>query len=163
MPRKPSSQPPLLTSSISAGPRTEGDYTAWMLGEFAKRGLKLELQAPQGPTYILSPFICTGSVILVRSIYHLLFPSSQAHIRMCSICPLLFPSMSYRHSAQLQIMNSTEASLAKIWRTVESVRNETSSSAEVARAFVLAFRVMRLIAHCRRREQLLARERYPTL
>jgi len=52
--------------------------------------------------------------------------------------------MSYRHSAQLQIMNNTEASLAKIWKTVESVWNDTSS-AEVARAFVLAFRVMRLI------------------
>ncbi len=41
-------------------------------------------------------------------------------------------------------MNNTEASLAKIWKTVESVWNDTSS-AEVARAFVLAFRVMRHI------------------
>ena len=41
-------------------------------------------------------------------------------------------------------MNNTEASLAKIWKTVESVWKDTSS-AEVARAFVLAFRVMRLI------------------
>ena len=52
--------------------------------------------------------------------------------------------MSYRHAAQLQIMNNTEASLSKIWSTVESVWNDTSSS-EVARAFVLAYRVMRLI------------------
>jgi hypothetical protein len=42
-------------------------------------------------------------------------------------------------------MNNTEASLAKIWKTVESVWKDISSSAEVARAFVLAFRVMRLI------------------
>ena len=40
----------------NAGPHTEGDYTSWMLCEFAKRGWKLELQAPQGLTYIFSPF-----------------------------------------------------------------------------------------------------------
>ena len=56
----------------------------------------------------------------------------------------LFPSMSHRHSAQLQLYNNTEATLDKIWKTVEAVWSETSS-AEVARAFVLAFRVMRLI------------------
>ena len=56
----------------------------------------------------------------------------------------LFPMMSYRHAAQLQIMNNTEASLSKIWSTVENVWNDMSSS-EVARAFVLAYRIMRLI------------------
>ena len=40
----------------NAGPHTEGDYTSWMLCEFEKRGWKLELQAPQGLTYIFSPF-----------------------------------------------------------------------------------------------------------
>ena len=56
----------------------------------------------------------------------------------------LIPSMSHRHSAQLQRYNKTEATLDKIWKTVDEVWAETSSS-EVARAFVLAFRVMRLI------------------
>ncbi len=52
--------------------------------------------------------------------------------------------MSHRHSAQLQLYINTEATLDKIWKTVEDVWAENSSS-EVARAFVLAFRVMRLI------------------
>jgi hypothetical protein len=56
----------------------------------------------------------------------------------------LFPSMSYRHSAQLQMYNNTEATIDKIWKTVENVWNETSSS-EVARAFVLTYRVMDVI------------------
>ena len=63
----------------------------------------------------------------------------------CNVLDLaLFPSMSHRHSAELQIRNNTEASLDKIWKTTQSVFNSTSS-AEVTRAFVLAFRVMRLI------------------
>jgi hypothetical protein len=37
--------------------------------------------------------------------------------------------------------NNTEATIDKIWKTVESVWNETSSS-EVARAFVLAYCVL---------------------
>jgi hypothetical protein len=56
----------------------------------------------------------------------------------------LFPSMSHRHSAQLQLCNNTEATLDKIWKTVEDVWAEMSSS-EVARGFVLTFRVLRLI------------------
>jgi hypothetical protein len=53
--------------------------------------------------------------------------------------------MSHRHSAQLQLYkNNPEASLEKIWKTVETAWQETSSS-EVARAFVLAYRVMEVI------------------
>ena len=52
--------------------------------------------------------------------------------------------MSHRHSAQLQLHDHTEANLEQTWRTVETVWNETSSS-EVARAFVLAYRVMNII------------------
>ena len=52
--------------------------------------------------------------------------------------------MSHRHSAQLQMYNNTEATIDKIWKTVENVWNQTSSS-EVARAFVLAYRVMDVI------------------
>jgi hypothetical protein len=42
------------------------------------------------------------------------------------------------------ILPNYEATLEKIWKTVETVWNETSSS-EVARAFVLAYRVMEVI------------------
>ncbi len=52
--------------------------------------------------------------------------------------------MSHRHSAQLQMYGHTEANLEQTWRTVETVCTETSSS-EVARAFVLAYRVMEII------------------
>ncbi len=53
---------------------------------------------------------------------------------------LLFPSMLHIHSAQLQIYNNTEATIEKIWKTVEKVWNETLSlGLEVARAFGLAF------------------------
>ena len=62
----------------------------------------------------------------------------------------LFPMMSYRHAAQLQIMNNTEASLSKIWSTVENVWNDMSSF-EVARAFVLAYRIMNASYHTRKR------------
>ena len=56
----------------------------------------------------------------------------------------LFPGMSHRHSEQLQLYNNTEATLDNIWQTVENVWSDTTSS-EVARSFVLAFRIMRLI------------------
>ena len=56
----------------------------------------------------------------------------------------LFPSMSHRHSAQLQMYGHTEANTEQTWRTIETVWNETSST-EVARAFVLAHRVMEII------------------
>jgi hypothetical protein len=52
--------------------------------------------------------------------------------------------MSHRHSAQLQMYNYTEATLDKLWKTVENVWNQTSSS-EVARVFLLAYRVMDVI------------------
>ena len=56
----------------------------------------------------------------------------------------LFPSMSHRHSALLQLYNNTEANKEQTWKTIETVWKDTSSS-EVARSFVLAFRIMRLI------------------
>ena len=52
--------------------------------------------------------------------------------------------MSHRHSEQLQLYNDTEATLEKTWDTVVDVWNN-SPSAEVARSFVLAYRVMKLI------------------
>ncbi len=52
--------------------------------------------------------------------------------------------MLQRHSTQLQLYNNTEATLDKTWKTAEDVWAKTSSS-QVACAFVLAFRVIRLI------------------
>ena len=60
----------------------EGDYTSWMLAEFAKRGWKLELQAPQGLTELLSPWI----LYYLSNTYLPLLPSTQDHTRMFSIC-----------------------------------------------------------------------------
>jgi len=52
--------------------------------------------------------------------------------------------MSHRHSSILQIGNNTEADKEQTWKTVQTVWKSTSSS-EVARSFVLAYRVMKLI------------------
>ena len=56
----------------------------------------------------------------------------------------LFPMMSKRHSEKLQVYNNTEESKKQIWITVVDVWASTSS-ADVARSFVLAYRVMDLI------------------
>ena len=56
----------------------------------------------------------------------------------------LFPGMSHRHSEIVQLYNSTEASIERTWKSVLDVW-KTTSSAEVARSFVLAYRIMRLI------------------
>jgi hypothetical protein len=52
--------------------------------------------------------------------------------------------MSHRHSALLQLYNNTEANNEQTWKTIETVWKYTSSS-KVAHAFVLAYRIMRLI------------------
>jgi hypothetical protein len=52
--------------------------------------------------------------------------------------------MSHRHSSLLQLYNTTEANKEQTWKTIETVWKDTSSS-EVARSFVLAYRIMRLI------------------
>ena len=56
----------------------------------------------------------------------------------------LFPMMSKRHSEKLQIYNNTEGNKKQIWDTACDVWASTSS-AEVARSFVLAYRVMEMI------------------
>jgi hypothetical protein len=62
----------------------------------------------------------------------------------------LFPAMSKRNSEVLQLYNNTEATKERTWE----VRGEASvkcqvggrtGSTEVARAFILAFRVMKKI------------------
>ena len=56
----------------------------------------------------------------------------------------IFPMMSKRHSEKLQIYNNTEGNKKQIWDTVRDVWASTSS-ADVTRSFVLAYRVMELI------------------
>jgi hypothetical protein len=55
------------------------------------------------------------------------------------------PRVDYRAIVQSHLTALiNEATIDKIWKTVENVWNETFSS-EVARAFVLAYRVMNVI------------------
>ncbi len=85
------------------------------------------------------------SFLLTLAIHSLHTSSCISSGPYCNVLDLsLFPSMSHRHSAHLQLYKNTETSLDKIWKTVLDVWNDTSS-AEVARSFILAYRVMRLI------------------
>ena len=56
----------------------------------------------------------------------------------------LFPAMSKRHSEIIQMYNNTEATKERTWAVAKQVWARTTS-AEVARAFILAYRVMRKI------------------
>jgi len=56
----------------------------------------------------------------------------------------MFPMMSKRHSEKIQMYNNTEATKGVVWTAAESVWNSAASS-DVARAFVLAYRIMRYI------------------
>ena len=56
--------------------------------------------------------------------------------------------MSKRHSEKIQMYNNTEATKEQIWAHVESVWDEMSS-AEVAKSFVHAYRIMQTIIEAR--------------
>ena len=56
----------------------------------------------------------------------------------------LFPMLSKRHSGRLQLFNNTEAATDEVWRVAKLVWDE-ASSADVCRAFVLAWRILQLI------------------
>ena len=53
----------------------------------------------------------------------------------------VFPSMSKRHSELLQIYNNTEADADRIWAIALAIWNGLTS-AMIARAFILAYRIM---------------------
>ncbi len=53
----------------------------------------------------------------------------------------VFPSMSKKHSEILQIYSNTEADKDRIWKIATGIWNGMSSSM-VARAFLLAYRIM---------------------
>jgi hypothetical protein len=53
----------------------------------------------------------------------------------------VFPAMSKRHSELLQIFNNTEADTDRIWKIALDIWKGISS-AMIARAFILAYRIM---------------------
>jgi hypothetical protein len=53
----------------------------------------------------------------------------------------VFPAMSKRHSELLQIFNNTEADTDRIWKIALEIWKGISS-AMIARAFILAYRIM---------------------
>ncbi len=53
----------------------------------------------------------------------------------------VFPAMSKQHSELLQVYNNTEADKERIWKIATAIWNSMSSSM-VARAFLLAYRIM---------------------
>ncbi len=53
----------------------------------------------------------------------------------------VFPAMSKRHSELQQIFNNTEADTDRIWKTALDIWKGISS-AMIARAFILAYRIM---------------------
>ena len=53
----------------------------------------------------------------------------------------VFPAMSKRHSELLQVHSNTEADKERIWKIALAIWN-TMSSSMVARAFLLAYRIM---------------------
>ena len=53
----------------------------------------------------------------------------------------VFPAMSKRHSELLQVFSNTEADKDRIWKIAIGIWN-TMTSSMVARAFLLAYRIM---------------------
>ena len=85
-------------------------------------------------------FLC--NITQPSPLTYVLFPHQGPYTNVLDL--YLFPLMSKRHSEKLQIYNNTEGSKKQIWDTVCDVWNSTASS-EVARSFVLAYRVMQMI------------------
>ena len=56
----------------------------------------------------------------------------------------IFPMVSKRHSEKTQLYNTTEATKEVVWKVAETVWSSTSS-ADIARSFVHAYRIMRHI------------------
>ncbi len=54
----------------------------------------------------------------------------------------VFPSMSKKHSELLQIYNNTEADTERIWAIALEIWKGSITSAMIARAFILAYRIM---------------------
>ena len=123
----------------NAPPHQEGDFHAWLIGEFTKRGWRLELQAPQGPY--------TNVLDLQVIIHHLLIPATCPDLHSSHTCmsiPKVFPAMSKHHSHLLQMFNNTVAGYDRIWQVAQNVWQGISSSM-VCRAFILAYRIMNKI------------------
>ena len=109
----------------NAGPHVEEVYSAWMLAMFEELGWMYEPQAPQGiSTIYIVNLLCMITCIVVPT---------GPYTNVLDL--YLFPSMSHRHSAQLQRQSNTELPLDVIWKCVDSVWADTVS-AEVARSCI---------------------------
>ena len=58
----------------NAGPHIEGTYRQWMEDEFQRRGWRIELQAPEGMCFVITPCCCDTSCIPSVLPFHLLGP-----------------------------------------------------------------------------------------
>jgi hypothetical protein len=56
----------------------------------------------------------------------------------------VFPAMSKKHSELLQIFSNTQADTERIWKIATKIWNGMTS-AMIARAFIIAFRIMKKI------------------
>jgi hypothetical protein len=54
----------------------------------------------------------------------------------------VFPAMPKRHSELLQVFSNTEADKERIWKIALEILWKTMTSSMVARAFLLAYRIM---------------------
>ena len=88
----------------------------------------------RGGAISLTPFLCVH-------IHPPLLPYAYTGPHTNVLDLFIFPVMSKRHSERLQLYNNTEALKERVWCTVMLVWNKTSS-AEIARAFVLAYRAL---------------------
>jgi hypothetical protein len=103
----------------NAPPHQEGDFHAWLVEEFQKRGWRLELQAPQGSyTNVLD--------LQVKIIMPL-------HLRLPVTCIL-----------SIRQCQTTVAGYDRIWQVAQNVWKGITS-AMVCRAFILAYRIMNKI------------------
>ena len=106
----------------NAGPHTEKRYASWMIETFADLGWKIELQAPQGKT--LTALFITDCIW--NDYLCLLSCPTGPYTNMLDL--YIFPSMSHRHSALLQLYNNTEANKEQTWKTIATVWLESRSA-----------------------------------
>jgi hypothetical protein len=99
----------------NAGPHTEARYSSWMKDTFADLGWRIELQAPQGKILLaLFITICTSN-----DYFFILSCRTGPYTNVLDL--YIFPSMSHRHSALLQLYNNTEANKEQTWKTIQTV------------------------------------------
>jgi hypothetical protein len=122
----------VIVQQDNAGPHVEEVYSAWMLAMFDSLGWMYEPQAPQG----MSTIYMYNLIYLAQINMYMndnIFVPTGPYTNVLDL--YLFPSMSHRHSAQLQRQSNTELPLDVIWKCVDSVWTDTIS-AEVVRSCI---------------------------